>query len=60
MTYKQVLEKQIAILTAAVIDRKRELKTRTDAELRATVARDFALTLPIYIPAEAAAAQIVF
>ncbi|MBO5596194.1 MAG: hypothetical protein J5917_05410 [Bacteroidales bacterium] len=60
MTYKQVLEKQIAILTAAVIDRKWELKTRTDAELQATVARDFALTRPIYIPAEAAAAQIVF
>lgn len=60
MTYKQVLEKQIAILTAAVIDRKRELKTRTDAELQATVARDFALMLPIYIPSEAAAVEIVF
>lgn len=60
MTYKAALEKQIDILQAAITERKRELETRTDAELNYFASQPFLLSQPFYVPEKAVSVQILF
>lgn len=57
--YRQVLERQIEILEAAIRERKRQLETTPEKELNA-VANMFALSQSFYVPAEAVSVQINF
>ena len=57
--YRQVLERQIEILEAAIRERKRQLETTPEKELNA-VANMFALYQSFSVPEEAVSVQINF
>lgn len=58
MTYKDILEFQIAVLEAALAERRQELNTRLEAHLNA-YARDSLNSLPFYVPEVGAAVKII-
>lgn len=58
MTFKDILEFQIAVLEAALAERRRELNTQSEANLNA-YARDCLNSLPFYVPEVGAAVKII-